>query len=96
MDNFEESKNRFQLSERKPREYPVRSNEDAVCVDIADALGESDMRYILARKHQLGISAVELAYSVVKDEMRKGNCRNPRRLFNFLLTKELRKQQDNS
>lgn len=89
------SNNRFQLSEKRPNEYPIKNNEDAVCVDIATALGESDMRYILARRHQLGMQVIEDAYAIVKDCIRNNKCRNPRKLFNFLLTKELRNRETN-
>jgi len=87
------SKNRFPLSEKHPSEYPINSNDDAHCVDIALALGESDMRYILARRQQLGMQAISEAYAVVKDEIRKGKCKSPSRLFNFLLTKELERRK---
>ena len=87
------SKNRFLLSEKHPSEYPISSNEDAACVDIASALGESDMRFILARRHQLGMQAIYDAHAVVKDTMRRGTCRNPRGLFNYLLTQEWKKRQ---
>lgn len=90
-----QSQNRFQLSEKSPSEYPINSNEDALCVDIALALGESDMRYILARRQQLGIQAVSEAYAVVKDEMRKGKCKSPGKLFNFLLTKKMTDKKAN-
>jgi hypothetical protein len=93
MKNLNESKNRFLLSEKRPREYPIGSNDDAVCVDIASALGELDMRFILARRYQLGMQAINDAYAVVKDTMRRGTCRNPRGLFNHLLTQELKKRQ---
>ncbi|OGY39953.1 MAG: hypothetical protein A2418_02190 [Candidatus Brennerbacteria bacterium RIFOXYC1_FULL_41_11] len=89
MKNNEQSNSRFQLSGRHPSEYPLSSNDDAMCVDIANALGESNMRFILARRHQLGMQAISDAYAVIKDEIRKGTCRNPRRLFNFLLTQKL-------
>lgn len=90
MKNNEKSSSRFQLSGKHPSEYPIDSNEDAICVDIATAIGESNMRYILARRHQLGIQAINDAYAIVKDEIRKGTCRNPRRLFNYLLTKQFK------
>lgn len=85
------SQNRYSESEKHPREYTINSNEDAECVDIALALGELNMRFILARRHQLGMLAISGAYSVVKDEVRKGKCRSPAKLFNFLLTQELKK-----
>ncbi|HEY4505758.1 MAG TPA: hypothetical protein VJG67_03640 [Candidatus Paceibacterota bacterium] len=88
------SKNRFPLSEKRPSEYPIGSNDDDVCVDIASALGESDMRFILARRHQLGMQAINEAYATVKDEMRKGKCQSPGRLFNFLLTKKLEEKNE--
>lgn len=88
------SKNRFLLSEKHPSEYPISSNDDAACVDIASALGESDMRFILARRHQLGMQAISEAYAVVKDEVRKGKCQSPRKLFNFLLTKKLKEKNE--
>lgn len=94
MKNNAQSKNRFPLSEKRPSEYPINSNEDAACVDIAKALGESNMRFILARLHQLGMQAISEAYAVVKEELRKGTCRNPRALFNYLLTKEWRERQE--
>ncbi len=87
------STNRFQISERHPSEYPINNNEDAHCVDIALALGESDMRYILARRQQLGMQAISEAYSVVKDEIRKGKCQSPGRLFNYLLTQKLEEKK---
>ncbi len=91
MTNNEQSSSRFQLSGRHPGEYPISSNEDAICVDIATVLGESNMRYILARRHQFGgISEIEAAFAIVKDEMRKVTCRNPRRLFNYLLTQQIK------
>ncbi|HEY4505798.1 MAG TPA: hypothetical protein VJG67_03865 [Candidatus Paceibacterota bacterium] len=93
MKKYVKSQNRFLLSEKHPSEYPIKSNEDVICVDIASALGESDMRFILARRHQLGIGAIEDTYAVVKDEMRKGKCENPRRLFNFLLTQKLKEKK---
>ena len=88
------STNRFQESEKHPSEYPINDNDDAHCVDIALALGESDMRFILARRHQLGMQAIAEAYAVVKDEIRKGKCRSPRRLFNALLTKKLNEKNN--
>ncbi|OHA87358.1 MAG: hypothetical protein A2644_03995 [Candidatus Zambryskibacteria bacterium RIFCSPHIGHO2_01_FULL_39_63] len=96
MENYEESQNRFLLSERSPSEYQrhARSNAEYICAQIADALGESDMRFILARLHQFkgNVHPIEQAYSVVKDEVRRGKCRNPRALFNHLVTKELKNQ----
>src|SRR3989344_9608890 len=93
MKKHEESKNRFPLSELHPSEYPIDGKDDAVCVDIALAIGESDMRFILARRHQLGLYEIELAYSAVKDAMRRGKCRNPRGLFNFILTQRLEEKK---
>ncbi len=89
MKKSEESNNRFPLSELRPSEYPIDGHDDAVCVDIALAIGESDMRFILARRHQLGLYEIELAYSAVKDAMRRGKCRSPRGLFNHILTQRL-------
>lgn len=93
MKNSRESKSRFPLSELRPSEYPIETREDAACVDIALALGESDMRFILARKHQLGLRAIELAYSAVKDAMRRGKCHSPRGLFNFILTQRFNEKK---
>ena len=96
MKNNTEAKTRFPLSGKHPKEYPISSNEDVICVDVADALGESDMRFILARRHQFGgIREIQDAFAIVKNEIRKGNCRNPGALFNSLLTQELRKRQKN-
>lgn len=88
MKNYEQSNSRFQLSGKHPSEYPLNSNDDAMCVDIATALGESNMRFILARRHQLGMQAISDAYAAVKDSIRKGQCRNPRKLFNSILTRK--------
>lgn len=92
MKSIKEPRSRFPLSSKPPSQYPIQSNEDAVCVDIANKLGESDMRYVLARRHQLGIRALEEAFAIVKEEVRKGTCRNPSRLFNFLLTQKFREK----
>ena len=92
MKNSKESKSRFPLSGKHPTEYPINSHEDAICVDIAIALQESNMKFILVRRHQLGgIYEIEVIFSIVKDMMHRGTCRNPRKLFNCLLTKELKK-----
>lgn len=97
MENHEESQNRFQLSERSPSEYQrhARSNAEYICAEIAHALGESDMRFILARLHQFNgnVHPIEQAYSVVKDEVRRGKCRDARKLFNYLTSKKLREYQ---
>jgi len=100
MKNYEESQNRFPLSEKHPSEYQrlARSNAEFICAEIATALGESNMKFILARLHQFkgDVHPIEQAYSVVKDEMRRGKCRNPRALFNHLVTKELEKRTGGS
>lgn len=86
------SNNRFQLSEKRPSEYPIKSNDDAMCVDIAISLEEPDMRFILARRSQLGMQPIYDAYAVVKDYVRSGKCRDKRCLFNFLLTQKLKEK----
>ena len=87
MKNFKESRSRFPLSEKHPSEYPIGNTEDAICVDIALALQEPNMKFILARRYQLGsISKIQDVFAVVKDAIHKGTCRNPRGLFNYLLT----------
>jgi hypothetical protein len=100
MKKYEESQNRFPLSEKHPSEYQrhARNNAEYICAEIAIALGESNMKFILARLHQFkgNVHPIERAYSVVKDEMRRGKCRNPRALFNHLVTKELKKRADGS
>ncbi len=95
MKNYSKSQSRFLLSEKHPSEYPLNddsSNDDAMCVDIALAIGESNMRFILARRHQLGMQSIHEAYAVVKDYARNGKCQNKRRLFNFLLTQKLKEK----
>jgi len=95
MENSNESKSRFPLSEMHPTQYPIDSHEDMICVDIAIALQESNMKYILARRHQFGGTyEIETTFSIVKDMMHRGTCRNPRKLFNSLLTKELKKYRE--
>lgn len=91
MKNSDQSKKSFQLSGKSPSDFQryARGNEELRCADIAYSLGESDMRFILARRHQLGMQAIEDAYAVVKDYVRNGKCHDRRRLFNFLLTKKL-------
>ncbi|MEN9582547.1 MAG: hypothetical protein RL641_501, partial [Candidatus Parcubacteria bacterium] len=44
---------------------------------------------ILARRHQLGMQALNEAYSAVKDAINRGGCRNPRAYYNSILTKKL-------
>ena len=89
-----ESKNRFPLSDLSPNEYPIGSNDDALCVDIALALGEANMRFILARRHQVGMAAINSCYATVKEYQLKGTCRSPAKLFNALLTKEVVKRKE--
>lgn len=97
MKNYEESQSRFQLSGMPPSEYRSHARGDAEyrCAEIAFALGEPDMRFILARLHQFdgNMHPLDEAYSVVKDAVRRGKCRNPRKLFNFLTSKKLQEYQ---
>lgn len=96
MKNYKESKNRFPLSEKSPSDFQqyARSNGELRCADIAAELGEPTMRFYLARLHQFGgdVYPFEEAFAIVKDKMRAGTCDNPRRLFNFLLTKKLKEK----
>lgn len=97
MKKYEESQNRFPLSELSPSEYRSRARGEAEfrCAEIAIALGETDMRFMLARLHQFGGSMHPLdeAYSIVKDAVRRGKCRDPRKLFNYLTSKKLREYE---
>lgn len=99
MKNNEQSKNRFPLSEKSPSDFQqyARSNEELRCADIAAQLGEPNMRFYLARLHQFGgdVYPFEEVYAIVKDEIRNGNCKTPRNLFNFLLTKKLKEKMNN-
>lgn len=97
MNEHEESQNRFQLSGLSPSEYRSHARSDAEyrCAEIALALGEPDMRFILARLHQFdgNMHPLDEAFSEVKDAVRRGKCRNPRKLFNFLTSKKLQEYQ---
>ena len=95
MKNSTQSNNSFSLSRREPKEYPVKSHEDMVCIDIALFLKEPNMKYILARRYQFGgVKEIQEAFSFVKDAIHRGVCRNPGGLFNSLLTRELKKKQN--
>ena len=88
------SGSRFPLR-MNPNEFEVHSNDDLIIKDIALALREPDLRYILARRHQFkGINEIQEAFAIVKDQMQRGTCRDPRRYFNALLTKEWEKRQN--
>lgn len=97
MRESEESKNRFPLSGLSPNEYRRRASSEAEfrCAEIALALGETDMRFMLARLHQFdgNMHPLDEAYSIVKDTARRGKCRDPRKLFNFLTSKKLKEYQ---
>jgi hypothetical protein len=81
--------NRFHRSEARPCDFVPTNHAEFVCQNIALRLGEKDMRFVLARLHQLNgnLYPLELAFSAVKEQMRAGKARNPRGLFNHLVSK---------
>ena len=97
MNENEKSQSRFQLSELSPSEYRnhARGNAEYRCAEIALELREPDMRFILARLHQFdgNMQPIDEAHSEVKDAMRRGKCRDPRKLFNYLTSKKLQEYQ---
>lgn len=97
MTNYEESQNRYPLSRLSPSEYLRRASSASEhrCAEIALYLGESDMRYILARLYQFGgdMHLIDETYSEVKDAANRGKCRDKRKLFNHILTRKLKDYQ---
>lgn len=53
------------------------------------------MRFMLARLHQFGgnMHPLDETHSIVKDAVRRGKCRDPRKLFNYLTSKKLEEYQ---
>lgn len=85
-----ESGNRFAYSEIIPvSSFNPKSWEEQQCRDIAKAVGEKDMRYLLSRLHKYGFPPIERVWGIYKQDTKKENIKNPPAYFNDRLEKEL-------
>lgn len=66
--------------------FMPRSHEQQICWQIAKALGETDMRFILSclRKREIGFNLIERAWGIQK-EIPRAKIRDPRKYFNKLV-----------
>ena len=89
---LEKSVNRFSSNEKR---IPVDSflphnYEEEKCKEIAKALGEKDLRYLLSRLKKLGgFNVIERVWGVYEENVEKKDIKNPPAYFNDLLEKEL-------
>ncbi len=73
-------------------EFESKNSEESRCLEIAQALGENDMRFILSALHRCGLAKVEEAWGLVREGK---NIENPRKYFNTIVTSlpEFREKQ---
>jgi hypothetical protein len=76
------------------KEIPIntfipKTYEEQRCSEIAKALGEEDLRYLLSRLRKYGINPIEKAWGIYKEDVNKSKIKNPRAYFNTLLEKQI-------
>ncbi len=73
-------------------EFEPKNNDESRCLEIAQALGENDMRFILSALRRCGLAKVEEAWGLVREGK---NIKNPRKYFNTIITSlpEFREKQ---
>jgi len=66
--------------------FMPHNHEEQICWQIAKALGETDMRFILSclRKQEIGFNLIERAWGIQK-EIPRDKIRDPRKYFNKLV-----------
>jgi hypothetical protein len=64
--------------------------EEQRCSEIAKALGEKDLKYLLSRLKKYGLNPIEKAWGIYKEDINKSKIKNPRAYFNTLLEKEIK------
>jgi len=70
--------------------FSPKNYKEQRCWEIAKALGEKDMRYLLSRlKIKGGFNAIERVWGNYREDAKKGGIKNPPAYFNNLLEKEL-------
>lgn len=95
------SKNIDNVNSYKGEEIPAKTfepngYEESKCLEIARALGEEDMRFLLSLNRKGYFWAIEQAWGVFKD-IDKSKIRNPRAYFNSMVTEIIaEKQRENS
>jgi hypothetical protein len=71
------------LNEEIPtREFIPKSGDESRCLDLAQKLGETDMRFILSALRRCGLSKVEEAYGVT---METKKVKDRRKYFNAII-----------
>ena len=98
MNQNTKSLNRFPKSLAAPCYFVPNNYAESVCQNIALTLGEKDMRYILAQLYKFRGNPypLEVVFSTVKDQIRLRKAKNPRALFNFLVSKALTEKGKNT
>lgn len=84
-DNENENKNKRSNRVRPVREFNPKSYEEQKCWEIAQALGEKDMTFILSALKKYGLARIEEAYRSVMDQP-SDKVKNKGAYFNKLLT----------
>jgi len=83
-DNEKENKNNRSNRGRPVREFSPKSYEEQKCWEIAQALGEKDMTFILSALKRYGLARIEEAYRSVIDQP-SDKVKNRGAYFNRLL-----------
>jgi len=68
------------------KEFFPKTYEEETCWQIAKALEETDMRFILSCLKKYGINYIERAWGILKD-IQPEKIQNPRKYFNTLIRK---------
>lgn len=84
-DNENENKNNRSTNRRPVRNFAPKSYEEQKCWEIAHALGEKDMTFILSALKKYGLARIEEAYQSVMEQP-SDKIRSLGAYFNKLLT----------
>ncbi|MFZ2907749.1 MAG: hypothetical protein WA014_01200 [Minisyncoccia bacterium] len=84
--------NRF--PKQSPGSFKPKNYEEEVCREIALAVGEESMAFLLGKKHKHGFIPIEQAWGIYKHDIRnKREIRDPRKYFNTLLSNLIKEAQ---
>ncbi len=90
-DNHKDNKNTLDEKTFKRIEvenFEPTSNEEAICKEIALALGEKNMNFLLSRAKTYGLPLIERAWGICKEDLdRRKEIHDPPAYFNGILTK---------
>lgn len=79
---------------QSPQSFKAENHQEEVCREIALAIGEDSMAFLLGTKHKHGFHPIERAWGVYRQDIRdKSVIQNKAAYFNAILSSLLKKDQ---